>query len=177
MKKIYQIKRSQYGTIILLFPIFLALLAEYFAILSSYANSTYSIEDLESIMVLTEIAVGILLVMFLLSIYVKGKAFMIVMDLCRFLAVVFFCICLYTILEQRATLMGYVWFSDLESGNANSVDALNYGVISAVLYAVSVLLAAASGAVEFVSAKKIRRTRAIIQSEIDELQKEMQNVG
>lgn len=177
MKTNYQIKRNEYGSLSLLLPIAGAILAEYLAILSSYANSTYPIESLQSVMVMTEVAVGLLIAVFLLSVYLKGRICMYALDAVRLAAVVLLSICLYNVLEQRATLMGYVWFSDLESGNAKSVSALNYGVWSAVVYALTVLAAAATGAVEFVSAKKVARTREIVQEEIVELQRELDALG
>ncbi len=177
VKTKYQINKNEYLSLLMLLPIAAGIIAEYMAILSSYANSSYAIESLQSVMVMTEIAVGFLIAMFFLSIYLKGRIFMYVFDAVRIAAVVLFSLCLYRVLDERATLMGYVWFSDLESGNANSVSALNYGVISAVMYAVTILLTAATGAVEFVTAKKIARTREVIQSEIEELQLELKSIG
>ena len=93
----------------------------------------------------------------------------------RVAAVVLLCVCFYQVLAGRATLMGYVWFSDLESGNLNSVNALNYGVASAALYAVAILLTVATGWIEFVT-KRGKRTKEAIQAEIDALQKELKRL-
>ena len=173
MKSAYAIKRNGNGTALLLLPIILAAAAEILAFFSSRANSTYPITSLDTVMFLTEFAVGILVIIYVLSFILKGTACMVAFDALRGVAVALLCICIYTVLEERATLMGYVGFSDLESGNANSVSALNLGVASAALYVGSVILLAVTGAVEFISAKKVKRTREVVQAEIDELNKEL----
>ena len=176
MKTNYLVRRNQYGAPLLLLPVLGVALAEFLAILSSYANKSYLINGLDSVMAMSEIAIVFLILMSVLSVYLKGTASMIVMDFLRLIAVAMMCACLYIVLEQRATLMGYVWFSDLESGNANSVNALNYGVAAAALYAVSVLVTAATGAIEFVSCKKVRRTREDVLGEIEELKSELEDM-
>lgn len=173
MKTKYLVKRNQYGAPVLLLAVIAVALAEFMAILSSYANATYAITSLESDMAMSEIALVFLILMAVLSVYLKGTASMVVMDVFRLIAVIMACACLYTVLDERATLMGYVWFSDLESGNANSVNALNYGVAAAALYAFSVIVCAISGAVEFVSFKKVKRTREDVLAEIEGLNKEL----
>lgn len=169
------IKRNDYWVLALLLPMAAGAAAEFLAILSSYSNSTYAIESLQTVMVLSEIALALLAAMLLASFYLKGRIGMYVLDVVRVAAVVLLCVCLYQVLAERATLMGYVWFSDLESGNLNSVNALNYGVASAALYAVAILLTAATGWIEFVT-KRGKRTKEAIQAEIDALQKELKRL-
>ena len=176
MKANYLIKRNQYGAPILLLPVLCVALAEFLAILSSRANSTYPVTELDSVMAMSEVAIVFLVLMSVLSVYLKGTASMAVMDAFRLIAVVMMCLCLYTMLDERATLMGYVWFSDLESGNANSVNALNYGVASAALYAAAILICAVSGAIEFVSCKKVKRSREDILADMAVLNEELSSL-
>ena len=174
MKKIkYEINRNNRAVIFLLIPIVCAAFAELFAYFSSEANSAYAISVLEDVMFMSEFALAFLIEVFILSFLLKGRAALIVLDIMKMVAVVLLCVCLYYVLEERATLMGYVWFSDLESGNVNSVNALNYGVVSAACYAVSIISLAVTGCINLVSAKKIKRTPESVQKEIDELQREL----
>ena len=170
------IKRNQYLSLLLLLPIASAFIGECLAILSSYSNSSYAIEPLQQVMVLSEIAAALLIVMFIAGFYCTGRPAMYVLDALRIAAVVLLCVCLYLVLSQRATLMGYVWFSDLESGNIQSVKALNFGVASAAVYAVSILLCAATGVIEVVASKKAR-SREGIQAQIAALQKQLESLG
>lgn len=173
MKNKYLIQRNNGGAMLLVLAILALVLAEVFALFSSRANNTYAIIGLDAVMIFTEVAVVFLVIVFFLSVYLKGKAFMLAMDLLRALAVALVCACLFIVLEQRATLMGYVWFSDLESGNVNSVNALNYGVASAAFYAVALIVMAITGGFELVSYKKVKRTPEVIQDEIAALQQEL----
>lgn len=173
--KNYLVKRNPYASPLLALPVVCLMIAEYLAYISSHANDTYAITALDEVMVLTEISAVLILVVLFAGIFLKGEASMIVLDALRMLAVALICMCFYIVLEQRATLMGYVWFSSLESGNANSVKALNYGVASAALYAFSLILLAISGAAEFVTCKKYKKTRAQLEQEIGELQSELAN--
>ena len=176
MKATYAIKRNDFGAAFLLLPVLAAVAAEILAYFSSRANGTYPITALETVMFLTEFAVGLLVISYVLSFFVKGKACMMAFDVFRAAAAALLCVCVYIVLEERATLMGYVWFSDLESGNVKSVSALNLGVASAACYVVSVILLAVSGAIEFVSAVKVKRTRETVQAEIAELERELKAI-
>ena len=169
----YEINRNNGAVIFLLIPIICAGAAELLAYFSSEANSAYAISVLDEIMFMSEFALALLAIVFVLSFFLKGQAALIVLDVLKAVAVVLLCVCLYDVLEERATLMGYVWFSDLESGNENSVNALNYGVISAVLYVVSIVSIAVTGCINLVSAKKIDRTPEVVRGEIEELQSEL----
>ena len=173
MKSAYAIKRNNLATLVILLAVVGGIAAELLALFSSRANSTYAITSLYDVMIMTEVAVAVLVIIYIGSFFFKGNIAMIAFDVLRLAAVALLCVCLYLVLEERATLMGYVWFSDLESGNANSVSALNLGVASAALYVGSVILLAVTGAVEFISAKKVKRTREVVQAEIDELNKEL----
>lgn len=172
-KNNYQIKKNKYFDLLIFIPAILCVVAEYLAVVSSYANETYAITALYAVMVMSEIALALLIAVFFIGLYFKGQIVMLILDAVRIVAVVLLCVCFFIVLDERATLMGYVWFSDLESGNANSVNALNYGVGSAVVYAIAALATAATGAVEFVFAKRIPRTREMVQGEIAELEKEL----
>ena len=52
------------------------------------------------------------------------------------------------ILAGRANLMGYVWFSDLESGNRVAVTALWLAVVAMALCAAAILMSVSLGIVE-----------------------------
>ena len=169
MKARYAIKRNNLATLVILLAIVAGIAAEFLALLSSRANSTYAITALYDVMIMTEVAVAVLIIIYALSFFARGNIAMIVFDVLRLAAVALLCVCLFIVLDERATLMGYVWFSDLESGNANSVNALNYGVASAACYAFTIIVLAVSGAVEFINAKKLKRTREEIIADIEVL--------
>lgn len=173
MKARYAIKRNNLATLVILLAIVAGIAAEFLALLSSRANSTYAITALYDVMIMTEVAVAVLIIIYALSFFARGNIAMIVFDVLRLAAVALLCVCLFIVLDERATLMGYVWFSDLESGNANSVNALNYGVASAACYAFTIIVLAVSGAVEFINAKKLKRTREEIITDIEVLNKEL----
>lgn len=173
MKSAYAIKRNNLATLVILLAVVGGIAAELLALFSSRANSTYAITSLYDVMIMTEVAVAVLVIIYIGSFFFKGNIAMIAFDVLRLAAVALLCVCFYLVLEERATLMGYVWFSDLESGNANSVNALNYGVGSAVCYAVTIIILAATGAVEFINARKQKRSREEILADIDKLKKEL----
>ncbi len=173
MKSAYAIKRNDFVTPVILLAVVGGIAAELLALFSSRANSTYAITSLYDVMIMTEVAVAVLVIIYIGSFFFKGNIAMIAFDVLRLAAVALLCVCLYLVLEERATLMGYVWFSDLESGNANSVNALNYGVASAACYAFTIIVLAVSGAVEFINAKKLKRTREEIIADIEVLNKEL----
>ena len=97
------IKRNDYWVLALLLPMAAGAAAEFLAILSSYSNSTYAIESLQTVMVLSEIALALLAAMLLASFYLKGRIGMYVLDVVRVAAVVLLCVCLYQVLAERAT--------------------------------------------------------------------------
>ena len=173
MKVNYKIKRNRFGTLIILIPIILIAFAELFAIMSSRETESYIITSLTTAEVLSEVCIALLIVAYVLSFHIKGRIYSIVFDVVRLAVAAMLCWCVYTILSERAELMGYVWFSDLESNNQLAVNALNYGVVSAVLYVVGIVALAASSVVEFVNAGVARRSREEVESEIRELQAEL----
>ncbi len=170
--KIYHIKKNQIVPLFILSAIILAVAAEVLALMSDHTSS-YTIENLITLMTLTEIAIFILIAVYILSFYLKGRINLILIDAARFAAVVLLCISLYYVLSDRATLMGYVWFSDLASGNADAVLALNYGVISAALYIATIIVLAVSCGWDIIPANKVKRTPEIVKAEIAALQKEL----
>ncbi len=171
--KTYAIKRNNFFSLFIIAPIILLVAAEILSILSSRANATYEIERLQTVMICCEVAVLLLALIFIFSPYLRGNIGMIIVDAVRLAAVVLVCLCLYIVLDERATLMGYVWFSDLESGNAASVRALQQGVIASVLYAAALACLAVSGCIEFVNAKSIKRSKEAIEAEISALEEEL----
>ncbi len=171
-KKKYRIQRNELGNLFLLIAIVAVILAEILAIMSSRANASYAIGDLTLVMQLSEISAIILIVIYLLSPYLKGRVGMLLVDIGRLAAVVMMTIDFCIILQARTTLIGYVWISGLESGNGVE-EALNYGVISAALYAVSVIFCAITCGFEFVAARKIKRTPEVIKAEIKDLEDEL----
>ncbi len=176
MKKVnIKFNRSRLVTLIIILPILLIGAAEILAIISSHQTTSYAITELVTVEALSEVAIWLLIAAYVLSFFIKGKIYSIVFDVVRLGVVAMLCYCFYTVISERADLMGYVWFSDLESGNQTAVNALNYGVASGVLYVVGIISLAGSAAIEFVNAGIIKRTREEIESDT-ELQSELASI-
>ncbi|MCD8308292.1 MAG: hypothetical protein LUD19_00440 [Clostridia bacterium] len=176
VKKNYAVNRNSYLSLLLILSIAAGAVAELFAIMSSRANSGYPISVLDDVMLYSELAVGLLIAIFVLSIFLKGKISTIILDLMRLAAVALFCMCMYYVLVERADLMGYVWFSTLESDNPDSVNALNYGVISAGCYVGAIIICAVSGGFDLVSSVKKSRTRQEVLADIAVLEEELASI-
>ncbi len=174
-KKRYHIQRNDYATIFLVLAIVCVICAELLAYLSSRANASYAIGNITLIMQLSEISATILILIYILSPYMRGKVGMYLIDIGRLAAVVMMTIDFCLVLQARTTLIGYVWISGLESGNGVE-QALNYGVISAALYAGSIIFCAITCGFEFVNARKVKRTPKVIRNEIKDLENELKSI-
>lgn len=60
-------------------------------------------------------------------------------------AAVFLAVAVVTYLQSRTTLMGYLWFSDLEANNPIAVTAMNQTVTSWVFYGLAIAAVIACG--------------------------------
>ncbi len=175
--KKYAIERTQYfGSIFMALALILIGIAEMFVILSSRASTVYQLTNLLTIEILTEVAIGALILVVCLSFILKGRIYTIIFDIVRIGAVVVICYCLYSILAQRAELMGYVWFSDLEKNNENAVNALNFGVYSAVFYLLGLVFLGITSGLEYVTSIPLKRTKIEINQEIEELKQELEAI-
>ncbi len=174
-KKKYRIQRNELGNLFLLIAIVAVIFAEIAAIMSSRANASYAIGNLTLIMQMSEASAVILVLIYLISPYMRGRLGMIIVDIGRLATVIMMTINFVYMMQARTTLIGYVWISGLESGNGVE-EALNYGVISAGLYMVSIIFLAITCGFEFVVARKIKRTPEVIKAEIKELENELEGV-
>ena len=87
MKARYAIKRNNLATLVILLAIVAGIAAEFLALLSSRANSTYAITALYDVMIMTEVAVAVLIIIYALSFFARGNIDMIVFDVLRLAAV------------------------------------------------------------------------------------------
>ena len=168
--KKYSIQRTRYGgSIFMVLALVLIGLGEICAILSSRASNTYQLSDLTTLEYLTEGAIAALILVFVLSFVIRGRVYTFLFDVVRIAAILAICHCIYQMLDQRADLMGYIWFSDLEAGNETAINALNFGVYSAAFYLAGLIFLAITSGLEYVTAVPIKRTKEEVKEELSEL--------
>ncbi len=172
----YLIKRNAWIGLLVALAAACLIAAELYAMLSSAATANYEISSLQLVMQLTEIAIGLLIFVFIFGSFLKGSFWMVVFDVLRFVAIVCICLSLYMVLSERATLMGYLWFSTLETGNVAAELALEQGVISCGLYLAALLFVGCSGLGELVDAKKRKMDKDDVLAEIKELQEKLKEM-
>lgn len=100
----------------------------------------YSLSDLNIVLLMGGIVVIADIVMMLFG--KKGSVLFDVLALCT-TALATLCLC--RIINGRADLMGYVWFSDLEKGNPTAVTSLYLATASMVCLVIGVVMNIVSG--------------------------------
>lgn len=115
--------------------IIFVLAAMILSILSS--QMAYAVTNIRTVIVCT---VGVMLLE-VIGIIIKNKLKgTIVIDTMFLLAIFLTAYALCQMIMGRLNLMGYVWFSDLESGNPVAVGALNLAVASWVCYLLALMI-------------------------------------
>ncbi|MCD8287200.1 MAG: hypothetical protein LUD50_08260 [Clostridia bacterium] len=140
--------KLSYGTIAILAAIVLTILALVFSSISNTtgleASSTYGVNQISTVIACGVVALVLAAVSFVLDCMLGNKIFSIVADVLRFAAAALLIYCFTIMISARAELMGYIWFSDFESGNATAISALNMAVVSWVFYFLGVVACAVS---------------------------------
>ncbi len=172
----YDVKRNPLMSLLLILTIACLIGAELLAVLSSLATANYAISSIMTVALVTEGVIIALALVYILSTFLKGSVWMIIFDVVRLIATACICICLYMVLSERATLMGYLWFSTLETGNVSAELALTEGVISCVLYLAALAALACSGIGELVDARKRMKNREEILEEIQLLNEQLETL-
>jgi fumarate reductase subunit D len=94
------------------------------------------------------IAVVLNLVLLAMDNKIRGK---VSFDIGRLLIIILISIVLSIMIIERAELMGYIYFSDLEKGNPIAVASMNNAVVSWVFYGLVLLISVVGG---FLKVKK-----------------------
>lgn len=113
--------------------------------LSSQANPTYALGNIGTVNALFVVS-WVLFFGSELVAWFFGKKFHlgVVADVMLAVAAVLLARALIIEIDTRTTLMGYVWFSNLESGNPSAVAALTYALRSWIFTGISLVLTCAA---------------------------------
>lgn len=117
-----------------------------FSILSS--TGSYKISKINIVIYCVMIAVVLNLVLLAMDNKIRGK---VSFDIGRLLIIILISIVLSIMIIERAELMGYIYFSDLEKGNPIAVASMNNAVVSWVFYGLVLLISVVGG---FLKVKK-----------------------
>ncbi len=119
---------------IVLYALHAALLIAAAIISLTSSNRAYAVTGINNL-----VAAGIgAAVVDVIAIVCFVKGFEIVTDILTWISIVLSMMLMCGMITGRLKLMGYVWFSDLESGNPVAVGALNLTVVAWICVAVGV---------------------------------------
>jgi hypothetical protein len=118
----------------------LALCGMIFCILSS--SGAYRITKIGIVVSCVVFSMVLNVIMLLLDKKIRTK---VSYDILRWLVVILICIALSLMISERTVLMGYIYFSDLESGNPVAVAAMNNAVVSWILYGLALITSVIGG--------------------------------
>ena len=99
------------------------------------SNKAYSLSNIN--LIIAGCVVAFVVQAFL--VFGKRKMNSIIVDVLQFISVITTTASLCLMIAGRSLLMGYVYFSDLESGNPVAVSAMNLAVVSWVFYLITIV--------------------------------------
>ena len=117
----------------------LVLIALALSIVSS--NTAYALNNLNLVIIGCAATAALDVIAVALSDKLPG----VIVDIMFFATAVLTALALCTMIQGRVLLMGYIYFSDLESNNPIAIAAMNKAIISWVLYAIALLINFAIG--------------------------------
>jgi hypothetical protein len=100
------------------------------------SNTAYALNNINTVIglcILAIILVGIMA-------FVGGKLPGVLVDLVFFITVVCTAYSFCAMIQGRTKLMGYVYFSDLESSNPIAISAMNLAIVAWVFYLVALIV-------------------------------------
>ena len=112
----------------------LVLIALALSIVSS--NTAYALSNLNLVIIGCAVTAALDVIAVALSDKLPG----VIVDIMFFATAVLTAVALCTMIQGRVLLMGYIYFSDLESNNPIAIAAMNKAIISWVLYAIALLI-------------------------------------
>lgn len=133
MRKIIKYGMVNNGLIVLnLVFVFLALLL---SVISS--TKAYSLSQINWVIASSVIVIILDVIAIVISSKTHKKM---INDVLHFITTVLITAALCMMISGRVLLMGYVYFSDLESGNPVAVSALNFAVIAWIIYMFALII-------------------------------------
>lgn len=133
MRKIIKYGMVNNGLIVLnLVFVFLALLL---SVISS--TKAYSLSQINWVIASSVIVIILDVIAIVISSKTQKKM---INDVLHFITTVLITAALCMMISGRVLLMGYVYFSDLESGNPVAVSALNFAVIAWIIYMFALII-------------------------------------
>jgi hypothetical protein len=111
-----------------------------FSILSS--AGAYKIPKIGIVILCAVISIAFNIIVLLLDKKIRMK---VSFDILRWLVVVLISIAMTLMISERAELMGYIYFSDLESGNPIAISAMNNAVVSWIFYGLALVFSVVGG--------------------------------
>ena len=118
----------------------LVLIGVVFSILCS--SGAYKITQLNTVIAGAVIVIILDCIVMVLLGKIKNKIYI---DLMRWVVILVICGMLGLMIINRITLMGYVYFSNLEANNPVAVEAMNRAVISWVFYGIALVVSIIDG--------------------------------
>ena len=112
----------------------LVLIALALSVVSS--NTAYPLNNLNLVI----IGCAVTAVLDVLAVAAGDKLPGVIVDIMFFATAVLTALALCAMIQGRVLLMGYIYFSDLESNNPIAIAAMNKAIISWVLYAIALLI-------------------------------------
>ncbi len=138
------------GTIAILLAVVLSIIALIFSGISNSrgaaasASGAYAVSGFGAVVACGVIAIILLAAAFVCDSMFEGTLFSILVDVMKLVAAGLLIACFSIMIDSREALMGNVWFSDLESGNANAVSALSMALVSWIMYGLAIVGVAVS---------------------------------
>lgn len=106
------------------------------------SNGAYFEDTSSTVVILSFLAIAFCIILPVLGVFAGDKNYLSVLYI---LSVIFLTYALMQIVNARSTLMGYLWFSELESGNPVAVAAMNQAVASWIFYGLAIISCIAAG--------------------------------
>ncbi len=132
-------KEFKFSTVLYALHLVLTVAAVVLSIVSS--NKAYAITGISTLVIAGVVAA----VLDIVSVFLLTKGLGIIADVVTWLSVALSMYLMCGMINGRLKLMGYVWFSDLESGNATAVGALNLTVVSWVCVVLGIICLCVKG--------------------------------
>lgn len=134
------IKKQSYGFYLYALAVLSAIIA--FIIYLANANGTYYSDPQPAVIICTIFAILLMIAVPVAAQFMGNKRYL---DILPLLAVILLAVCVMASFGSRIESMGWILWSDLESGNENAVGALSQFFVSWSFYIASLVLCIAAG--------------------------------
>mgnify|MGYP007069845696 CR=1 FL=1 len=125
--------KNRKTTLMPLLDVILVLVSMLLSIISSFM--AYQVSSIAIVIIMCVIVMCLDMLRFF-----NKTGTVVIRDVCILVSVILTTASMCLMILGRLNLMGYVWFSDLESGNATAVTALNLSAVAWGIFIVSIVI-------------------------------------